>query len=65
MEILLNGESFTIDQTSNIHSLIKDLNIEGKFAIEINKNIIPRSEYDNTKLQPGDEIEIIQAIGGG
>ena len=65
MEVLLNGEPHSINQTCTIANLISDLELEGKFAIEINRNIIPRSEYLNTKLHPGDSIEIVQAIGGG
>lgn len=36
-----------------------------KVALEINKEVIPRGEYDSYTLNEGDTIEIIQAIGGG
>ncbi len=65
MEVLLNGDPYSIDQTCTIANLISILELEGKFAIEINQNIIPRSEYLNTQLHAGDNIEIVQAIGGG
>jgi thiamine biosynthesis protein ThiS len=65
MEVLLNGESHSIDQTCTITNLIARLELDGKFAIEINQNIIPRSEYSSIKLNSGDNIEIVQAIGGG
>jgi sulfur carrier protein len=65
MEVLLNGEPHSIDRTCTIKNLLTDLNLDGKFAIEINQNIIPRSEYLDIELQAGDKIEIVQAIGGG
>ena len=65
MEILLNGDPHTIDQNYNVENLINSLDLNGKFAIEINQNIIPRSEYSSTKLRAGDKIEIVEAIGGG
>lgn len=65
MQVLLNGEPHSIDQNSTIESLLTSLQLDGKFAIEINQNIIPRSEYLNTDLNNGDKIEIVQAIGGG
>ncbi len=65
MEVLLNGEPHKIDHACTIEHLIKNLQLNGKFAIELNQNIIPRSEFLNTKLQAGDKIEIVQAIGGG
>jgi sulfur carrier protein len=65
MEVLLNGDPHSIDQSCTIENLITILKLDGKFAIEINQNIIPRSEYIDTALQAGDKIEIVQAIGGG
>jgi sulfur carrier protein len=65
MEVLLNGDPHSIDQACTIDNLITNLELDGKFAIEINQNIIPRSEYLETELKAGDKIEIVQAIGGG
>ncbi len=65
MEILLNGAPHSIEQRCTIESLIANLELDGKFAIEINKNIVPRSEYPSTQLHAGDNIEIVNAIGGG
>ncbi len=65
MEVLLNGDSHSIDETSTIENLITSLKLSGKFAIEINQHIIPRSEYLSTELHAGDKIEIVEAIGGG
>ncbi len=65
MEVLLNGDPHSVAQNSTIENLIDNLKLEGKFAIEINQNIIPRSEFTGTQLHAGDKIEIVQAIGGG
>jgi sulfur carrier protein len=65
MEVLLNGNQHIIDQNYNLENLINSLDLSGKFAIEINQNIIPRSEYPSTKIHSGDKIEIVEAIGGG
>ncbi len=65
MDLILNGEPITLDQTQTVADLIASLDLDGKFAIELNQTIIPRSEYTNTTLHAGDQIEIVQAIGGG
>jgi sulfur carrier protein len=65
MEVILNGAPHNIDHPCTIEGLIQSLQLDGKFAIEINQNIIPRSEYLNTELHAKDNIEIVQAIGGG
>ena len=55
----------TIVNACTLNDLILELELDGKFAIEINQTIIPRSKYISTNIQPGDAIEIVQAIGGG
>lgn len=65
MEVLVNGDPHSIEQACTLDKLITNLQIAGKFAIEVNQNIIPRSEYPDTKLHAGDKIEIVEAIGGG
>ena len=65
MEVLLNGNQHTINNNVTLASMVVDLDLQGKFAIEINGNIVPRSEYRDITLQAGDCIEIVQAIGGG
>ena len=65
MKILLNGSSYSIDNNCSVVALIKNIKLNGKYAVEINQTIIPRSEYSNQKISSGDKIEIVQAIGGG
>ena len=65
MKVLLNGSSYSIENNCSVVALIKNLELNGKYAIEINRTIIPRSEYSNQKINNGDKIEIVQAIGGG
>ncbi len=65
MKVLLNGSSHSVKDNCSVDTLIENLDLNGKYAIEINQNIIPRSEYGNKKINNGDKIEIVQAIGGG
>lgn len=65
MKVLLNGSSYSLKDNCSLDSLIKNLELDGKYAIEINQNIIPRSQYSTKQVSNGDKIEIVQAIGGG
>ena len=65
MKVLLNGSSCSIENNCSVVALIKNLELNGKYAVEINQTIIPRSEYSNQKINSGDKIEIVHAIGGG
>jgi len=65
LSINLNGESTTL--TSNkLEDLLDSLNLQNKrYAVEINREIIPRSKHTSYKLSENDRIEIVEAVGGG
>lgn len=66
INIVLNGENKKIPRNSNIDQLLKDLDLENvRLAVEINKEIVPRSNYGLHALNEDDVVEIVQAIGGG
>ena len=66
INIVLNGENKKISKNSNIDQLLKDLDLENvRLAVEINKEIVPRSNYGLHALNEDDIVEIVQAIGGG
>ena len=64
--IVLNGEKTEIQAGTNIEQLLQKLNIDNKrLAVEINQEIIPRSEFSSQTFSDMDKVEIVQAIGGG
>ena len=65
MQVLINGEPKEISNSLTVAELLSELKLEGKLAIEINQNIIPRSLHQETKLKAKDQIEIVNAIVGG
>lgn len=66
ISILLNGEHTQIDKSTTIIQLLHGLNLaEKRLAVEINQEIIPRSEFETYRLNAEDKVEIVQAIGGG
>ena len=66
MKIQLNGEPRNIPSNSTAQNLVEILELHGKrLAMEVNREIVPRSLYVDTLLHEGDQIEIVHAIGGG
>ena len=66
MEITLNGALRTIPEQTSASTLLASLGLADKrLALEINREIVPRSTFDARMIQPGDTVEIVQAIGGG
>ena len=66
MHIHLNGAAYALEHSIHIADLITRLDLtEKRVAVELNLNIVPRSQYAETWLNAGDRVEIVQAIGGG
>jgi sulfur carrier protein len=66
MNIFLNGEAREIPDDTTAAALVESMGLGGKrIAMEVNLEIVPRSQYDAYRFQPDDKVEIVQAIGGG
>ncbi len=66
IELQVNGEQQLIVAGSTLFDLIERLELVGqRIAIEVNQEIIPRSQHSDYVLQAGDAVEVVQAIGGG
>jgi len=65
-QILLNGEPREAADGLTIAALLGELDLAGKrLAVEVNEDVVPRSEHARHVLAPGDRVEIVHAIGGG
>jgi thiamine biosynthesis protein ThiS len=66
MNIIINGEKKEISANTTVSALLSELKIDHrKIALERNLQLIPRTTFDNACLNDGDEIEIINFVGGG
>ncbi|MBM4120638.1 MAG: sulfur carrier protein ThiS [Nitrospira sp.] len=66
MHVQVNGESRTLAAGLTVAGLLKELDITSdRVAVELNRNILDRGEFERRSLQEGDHIEIISFIGGG
>ena len=66
MDLIINGEARTFPEPLSVAELVAELGMAGRrVALELNGEILPRSEFGQTMLASGDTLEIVQAIGGG
>ena len=66
IKIFINGDLKKFPRETNIISVLESLDISSKhIAIEINENLVFRSDWQETNLKDGDKVEIVKAIGGG
>ena len=64
--ITLNGDPYAIDGDLRLSALLERLNArQGRVAVEINREIVPKASYPATIIKPGDTVEIINFVGGG
>lgn len=65
-QITINGQARPAAKLSLVSDIVAELNLDPrKVAIELNRAIVPRSNYATTPVVPGDAIEIVGFIGGG
>jgi len=66
MQITLNGSLAEIPDNLSMAGLIEHLELVGKrLAVEVNAELVPRSQFERHRLAPEDRVEIIHAVGGG
>lgn len=66
MQVQVNGEAMELPAGVTVAALMEQMALTGKrLAVEINEDIVPRSQHPIFTLTDGDRIEIVHAIGGG
>ncbi|MBP1126637.1 sulfur carrier protein [Pseudomonas sp. PvP025] len=66
MRIQLNGDLFELPDGASVEALLTRLELTGRrVAVELNQDIVPRSQHAATALADGDQVEVVHAIGGG
>ncbi|AOU99085.1 thiamine biosynthesis protein ThiS [Acidihalobacter yilgarnensis] len=66
MQIILNGQTHEVPDGLTARELVALLELEGRrLALEVNEEVLPRSRFDEYRLDAQDRVEIVHAIGGG
>jgi len=66
MQIIVNGDGRDIEDTLTVGALLASRSLDVKMVVvEQNGEIVPRGQYDETPLQSGDVLEIVQMMAGG
>jgi sulfur carrier protein len=64
--IRLNGDPFDLAEPVSVSALLERLEIDARrVAVERNQIVVKRAAYDSTVVAEGDEIEIVNFVGGG
>jgi len=64
--ITLNGEQKDLSTTLTVRELVEHLEIKSQaMAVEVNRKIIRKEEFDTVNVGDGDRVEIVTFVGGG
>lgn len=65
MNLMINGESRAVG-AETLSALVEHLGMkQDRVAIELNREIVPRELWPQTRLAEGDQLEIVHFVGGG
>jgi thiamine biosynthesis protein ThiS len=66
MRLKINGDEKEVAAVSTLADLVASLAMKAdRVAVELNREIVPRSNWEATALKDGDELEIVHFVGGG
>ena len=65
MNLTINGEN-QVSSAETLGALVEGLGMKpDRVAIELNREIVPRDRWSQTRLHDGDRLEIVHFVGGG
>ncbi len=65
-QVFINGETKEIAEEVNLTELLKNLSLpQERIAVELNKEVVRKKDWENLKINDADKIEIVHFVGGG
>ena len=66
MQVTINGEKRELAENLSISEMLKNLELPSeRVAIELNKEVVRKKDWENIKVNDADKIEVIHFVGGG
>ena len=66
ISVVLNGEKIAVPEKLSLRECVAHLGLPAeRIAIEYNREIIRRKDWDTCEVKDGDTIEIVHFVGGG
>lgn len=66
MRLQINGDEREFSDGLTLAELVAQLGMKSdRVAVELNREIVPRSQWGDTALHDNDKLEIVHFVGGG
>lgn len=63
--ITVNGSPVDLPSPCSVAELLERLETPAPCAVEVNREVVPRRQHPEHRLEPGDVVEIVTLVGGG
>ena len=68
MNVTLNGEPFALPEGATVATAVAELDLPAAgrgVAVAVDREVVPRGEWDRTLLGDGARVEVVRAVQGG
>jgi thiamine biosynthesis protein ThiS len=66
MQITLNSQRHELAGPITVKDLLEELELDQRrVAVELNRRILKKSEFNNVTVSDGDNLEVVHFVGGG
>lgn len=66
MQVTINGETKKLDNELILTELLENLALpDERIAVELNKKVVRKKDWEKIKIKDADKIEIVHFVGGG
>lgn len=66
MKVVLNGAEREVPEGTTVLALLEGASIDRRrCAVEVNREVVPKTRHGERALAPGDRVEVVTMVGGG
>ena len=66
MNIVVNGENYSVKDGITVEELLNELKVKDKvMAVAVNMQIVKKENWKSYKIKDSDKLELLQFVGGG
>jgi sulfur carrier protein len=66
IDVVVNGQVKAVPEGLSVLELLRVLGVEpDRVAVELNRSIIRRPQWESVRIEPNAQLEIVQFVGGG
>ena len=68
MKVILNGDATQLDDGVPVSAAVQAAGVDGEargVAVAVDGEVIPRGQWEATRLEEGQRVEVLQAVQGG